>query len=78
MSRGFQIELTPAERELLVFLPDGGPTNEELAARLGLTVSAVGSRLHRLFLRTGLKSRVEAVAFAAAHRSCCLRGAERR
>ena len=78
MSRGFHIELTPAERELLVLLPDGGPTDEELAARLGLTVSAVRSRLHRLFLRTGLKNRVEAAAFAAAHRSCCLREGERR
>jgi len=78
MSRVFHIELTPAERELLVLLLDGGPTDEELAARIGLTVSAVRSRLHRLFVRTGLKNRVEAAAFAAAHRGCCLRDAERR
>lgn len=66
--------LTPREREILVALLDGAPTNRELAQRLGIAESSVASRLHRLYQRHNLHGRSDAMRLAALHRSCCLPG----
>lgn len=66
--------LTPREREILVALLDGAPTNRELAQRLCIAESSVASRLHRLYRRHKLRGRSDAMRLAALHRGCCLLG----
>jgi DNA-binding NarL/FixJ family response regulator len=66
------IQLTRTEAETLLAILDLGLTNAGLAEHFGVSESTIASRLHRIYERTGLAGRTQAVAFAALHRSCCL------
>ena len=54
--------LTPREREILVGIGDG-LTNGELAARFFLTESTIKTHVGRVFLKLGLRDRVQAVIY---------------
>jgi DNA-binding CsgD family transcriptional regulator len=53
--------LTVAERDVAVVLADG-PSNQEIADRIGKSVHAVKFLLHRIYQKTGLSSRAALVA----------------
>jgi DNA-binding NarL/FixJ family response regulator len=55
--------LSPRLRELLALLPLG-LTNRELAARLFVSENTVKTQLRQLFVRLGVKNRVQAANFA--------------
>lgn len=53
--------LTPRERELVLWLADGGST-KEIAAQMGLTKQTVNTYLKRIYAKVGVHSRVELLA----------------
>jgi DNA-binding CsgD family transcriptional regulator len=60
--------LTPREREIANLVADG-LTNEVIALRLGLTVSTVGTYVHRVQRRLDLGNRAAIVAWMTARRT---------
>ena len=52
--------LTPKERELLQLLGEG-KTNQEIADALDLRLSTIKTLSHRLFIKLGVKNRLQAV-----------------
>lgn len=61
-----QAPLSPREREILRLVATGA-TNDEVAARLGLSRESVKTLLSRAFRKLGVTSRTEAIS--AAHRT---------
>jgi DNA-binding NarL/FixJ family response regulator len=59
-------ELTARERDVLSLLADGLPT-AAIAERLTLSSRTVRSHIHRVLLKLGLESRLEAATYAARH-----------
>lgn len=68
-SFGSHIQLTRNEAETLLAILDLGLTNAGLAEHFGVSESTIASRLDRLYQRTGLAGRAQAVAFAVLHRA---------
>lgn len=50
--------ITPAEREVLI-LVKRGMRNQQIAARLGVSLSTVKSHVTSLYRKTGVRTRVE-------------------
>lgn len=64
---GVTAGLTPRERQVLVLL-DGGLTNKELAAQLGVSENTVKRHLANLYGKLGVGRRTEALAEARRRR----------
>jgi DNA-binding CsgD family transcriptional regulator len=60
-------KMTAAERRVALVMADGF-SNQEIADRLGKTVSAVKFLLHRIYQKTGIPSRAALVAVMRSHR----------
>ncbi|MER5671835.1 response regulator transcription factor [Pseudonocardia alni] len=60
---GLLPRLTPRERQVLVEMARGA-TNEEIALRLYITVATTRTHVARILVKTGSRSRAEAVAIA--------------
>jgi DNA-binding CsgD family transcriptional regulator len=58
--------LSAREREVLQFLVEGGSTHN-IARQLGVTHSTARTHTQNVLTKVGCHSRIEAVAFAAAH-----------
>ena len=71
---GGHVELTSAEREVLEILARGR-SDEEIATELSVSETAVRSRLHRFYDRTGITSPRRVVAWAKDHLHCCIHAA---
>ena len=56
-------ELTDREREVLVFVADGG-TNREIAEQLGISENTVSFHVKNILAKLHLKNRAQAVAYA--------------
>jgi len=59
--------LTPREREILGLLT-GGLTTRRIAQELCLSYQTVRSHIYNVFIKLGVHSQLEAVAFAVEHR----------
>lgn len=57
------LQITPSERDALELLANG-TTTDEIARRMGVTVSEVEARLATLFAKMGTATRRDAVAVA--------------
>jgi DNA-binding CsgD family transcriptional regulator len=63
--------MTPSERAVAIALADG-LSNQEIADRLGKTVSAVKFLLHRAYQKTGVPNRAALVAVLRQDRSAVI------
>lgn len=60
-------QLTPREREVLTFLV-GGKDNAEIARSLGVSANTVRTHVQSILTKLGVRSRLQAAAFAVRHR----------
>ena len=55
------VRLTRAERRVVGILADDGPTDQEIADRLGVNIETVKSQLRSIMRETGCRTRTEVV-----------------
>lgn len=56
--------LTSREREIVLTLAAGGPSNKDVGRRLNLSEGTVKVHLHNIFRKLGIKNRTELVVLA--------------
>lgn len=61
-------ELTQRQAELLDVLVEGAPTNEQIAAKLGISRHTVEKHLSDIYQRLGVTSRYEAIVWSLNNR----------
>ncbi|HEY5143439.1 MAG TPA: response regulator transcription factor [Solirubrobacteraceae bacterium] len=59
-------DLTPREAEVLTLIADG-LSNAEIAERLVVSPATVKTHVNRIFMKTGVRDRAQAVRYAFAH-----------